>query len=527
MTLAIDFGTSNTVVTRWNAATQQPEVLSLGDLSWQPGDQPPLVPSLIYVDDAATAAVTVGQSVRDRGHIVDDARYFQQFKRGIGSTVQGFMPTLDGHPLSFETLGQWFLTALLSQAKQQDPDLNDLVFTVPVDSFETYRKWLTGVCQSLSVNQVRLLDEPTAAALGYGLRGNETVLVVDFGGGTLDLSLVQLTASPTRQPLGFVLKWGKTPLQSSAQRVQTAQVLAKAGEALGGADIDNWLAAHFAQHQALPITPLTLRLIERLKIRLSSSPSAQESYFDDETLESYDLALTRQGFEALLQEQGLFQRLDARLDQVLQQARRQGLSPGNIDAVLLVGGSAQIPAIQAWLCEQFEPSKVKLERPFTAVAEGALQLQRGLDLKDFLYHSYGIRYWDRRQNRHGWHAIIPSGQPYPMSDPVELMLGASVERQPSIELVIGELSDGDTRTEIFFDGGQLVTRQQPGEQMVKPLNDSDSARTVATLTPPGFPGSDRVRVDFRVDGQRRLRLTVDDLLTGETLIDDVAVVELS
>ncbi|MEO1592858.1 MAG: Hsp70 family protein [Cyanobacteria bacterium J06632_22] len=526
MTLAIDFGTSNTVVTRWNSATQQPEVLSLGDLSWQLGRQPPLTPSLVYVDDAATAAVTVGQSVRDRGLTGQSQRYFKQFKRGIGSTVQGFMPTLDGQTISFETIGQWFLEALVAQARQQDPDLNALIFTVPVDSFETYRNWLADVCQALSVEQVRLLDEPTAAALGYGLQGNETVLVVDFGGGTLDFSLVQLTGSSTRQPLGFVLKWGKAPLQSS-QRVQTAQVLAKAGEALGGADIDNWLAEHFVETQALPITPLTLRLVERLKISLSSAPVAQESYFDDETLDSYELSLSRQPFEAILQQRGLFDRLDARLDQVLQQARRQGIGTDNVDAVLLVGGSGQIPAVQTWLKGRFDPDKIQLDRPFTAVAEGALQLQQGLELKDFLYHSYGIRYWDRRQNRHGWHAIIPTGQPYPMSEPIELMLGASVDQQPSIELVIGELSEGDTRTEIFFDNGQLVTRQQRGEQTVKPLNDTDSARTIAALTPPGFPGSDRVRVSFRVDDRRRLKLTVDDLLTGETLMDDAAVVELS
>ena len=526
MTLAIDFGTSNTVVTRWNQATQQPEVLSLGELSWQLGNQPPLVPSLLYVDDAATAAVTAGQAVRDRGHTRDDSRYFSQFKRGIGTAVQGFMPTLDGQTPSFEILGQWFLTAVVEQIRQQDSEANALIFTVPVDSFETYRNWLTQVCEALSVEQVRLIDEPTAAALGYGLQGNETVLVVDFGGGTLDFSLVQLTGASSRQPLGFVLKWGKSPLQSS-QRVQTAQVLAKAGEVLGGTDIDQWLADHFAKTQALPLTPLTLRLVERLKIRLSSVSTAQESYFDDETLDSYDLKLERQAFETILHTQGLFERLDRRLDQVLQQARRQGLGSDNIDAVLLVGGSAQIPAVQDWIKRHFTPDKIKLDRPFTAVAEGALQLQQGLELKDFLYHSYGIRYWDRRQNRHGWHAIIPAGQPYPMPDPIELMLGASVEKQPSIELVIGELSDGDSRTEIFFENGQLVTRQRPGEQTVTPLNDTDSARTIAALSPPGFPGSDRIRVNFRVDSERRLRLTVDDLLSGETLMDDAAVVELS
>jgi molecular chaperone DnaK (HSP70) len=63
---------------------------------------------------------------------------------------------------------------------------------VPVDSFEAYRHWLGKVCQALPVESVRMLDEPTAAALGYGMVNEEILLVIDFGGGTLDLSLVQL-----------------------------------------------------------------------------------------------------------------------------------------------------------------------------------------------------------------------------------------------------------------------------------------------------------------------------------------------
>ncbi|MEL7503620.1 MAG: Hsp70 family protein [Cyanobacteria bacterium J06554_6] len=527
VTLAIDFGTSNTVVTRWNSATQQPETLSLGALSWQLGETPPLVPSLVYVKDAAAAVVDIGQPVRDQGRAIDgDPRYFKHFKRGIGAAIQGFLPELDRHALSFETIGQWFLAGLVEQARQQEPDLNSLILTVPVDSFEAYRSWLTQVSQTLAVDQVRLLDEPTAAALGYGLDGGETVLVVDFGGGTLDFSLVQLTGTAKRKSLGFVLKWGQAPLQAN-QRLQTAQVLAKAGEAIGGADIDSWLADYFAEAQALPVTPLTLQLVERLKIRLSSESKARESYFDDETLESFDLALERSQLDTILKQHGLFERLDTRLEQVLQQARRQGIGMAEIDAVLMVGGSAQIPAVQTWLGQRFDTDKIRLDRPFTAVAEGALQLQQGVELRDFLYHSYGVRYWDRRQNRHAWHAIIPAGQPYPMREPVELLLGASVDNQPSIELILGELGDSEQATEVFFENGQLVTRQRAGEQAVKPLNDREGARSIATLTPPGFPGSDRIRVEFQIDETRLLRLTVEDLLTGERLMENTAVVQLS
>jgi molecular chaperone DnaK (HSP70) len=157
-----------------------------------------------------------------------------------------------------------------------------------------------------------------------------------------------------------------------------------------------------------------------------------------------------------------------------------------------------------------------------------LQLTQGIELKDFLYHSYGIRYWDRRLNRHNWHPIIKTGQPYPMSEPFELLLGASVESQPSIELIVGELGVETGGTEVYFDGDRLVTRSLASDQtQVQPLNDRDGARTIAQLTPLGFPGSDRIKVFFQVDAQRFLRMTVEDLLTKQTLLDNQPVVQLS
>ncbi len=115
-----------------------------------------------------------------------------------------------------------------------------------------------------------------------------------------------------------------------------------------------------------------------------------------------------------------------------------------------------------------------------------------------------------------------------MSNPVELVLGASVESQPSIELIIGEMGTDADQTEVYFDGDRLVTRRiGSGQTQVQPLNDRDGARDVAQLDPPGHPGSDRVKVLFRVDDQRFLRITVEDLLALRTLLDDQPVVQLS
>ena len=530
---AIDFGTSNTVITRWNPATGQPETLSLPGLSLQLSQNPPLVPSLLYVEEASQGKVIVGQAVRDKGlDLAKNPRFFRSFKRGIGAEIQGFLPELDGKTISFEQVGQWFLTQIIEQLEPSpDTVVESLILTVPVDSFEAYRHWLSGVCQTLPVEQVRMLDEPTAAALGYGVAEGDTLLVVDFGGGTLDLSLVQLNqeAQAGKKPLGFILKWGERFLgESDRQKTRIARVLAKAGQNLGGSDIDNWLMDYFVETQGLTRSPLTTRLAERLKIQLSEKRSATEVYFNDETFESYELKLDRDGFEAVLKEHQFFEILDDRMAQLLQQGRRSGIEVSDIDAVLLVGGTAQIPAVQKWITQYFDASKIRSEKPFEAIAQGALQLSQGIEIQDFLYHSYGIRYWDRRNNCHNWHSIIKSGQAYPMSEPVELVLGASVDNQPSIELVVGELGAQTGATEVYFDGDRLVTRQLgSGQTAVQPLNDRDGARNIAQLTPPGNPGRDRIKIQFSVDAQRSLRITVEDLLTNQILLQNQSVAQLS
>ena len=111
-------------------------------------------------------------------------------------------------------------------------------------------------------------------------------------------------------------------------------------------------------------------------------------------------------------------------------------------------------------------------------------------------------------------------------------MGASSEKQPSIELILGELGETLTTTEVYFEGDQLVTRQTSAADegaentSVKALNDREGARTIAKLTPPGFPGSDRIRILLSIDDKRFLRMTVEDLLTANTLMDEQVVVQL-
>ncbi|QNP28295.1 Hsp70 family protein [Cylindrospermopsis curvispora] len=530
MPIAIDFGTSNTVITRWNPVTQQPETLSLPGLSARQGLNPPLIPSLVYIEAANQDKVLIGQQIRDRGlDLMGDSRFFRSFKRGIGADIQGFLPEIDGETITFEKVGTWFLQKIIGELLSIEGGLDSLVLTVPVDSFEVYRYWLGKVFQALPVTQIRMLDEPTAAALAYGVKEAENLLVIDFGGGTLDLSLVKLDKQypVDNKPVGFLLKWGNKSLaQDSLQKVKTAKVLAKSGQNLGGTDIDNWIVDYFVTTQGLPVNSITTRLAERLKIELSTHNQAGEVYFDDQNFASYELELNRQTLETILQDRGFFAKLDETMLNLLQQARHQGVQIDDISEVLLVGGTVQLPAIQKWIQQYFPLEKIRCQKPFEAIAQGALQITQGLEIKDFLYHSYGIRYWDRRNQRHSWQPIIKAGQSYPMTQPVELVLGASKENQPSIELIIGELAETTGGTEVYFDGDRLITRQvNSSTTLVKPLNDSD--RKIAQLTPLGFPGSDRIKVKFQVDEERFLKITVEDLLTNNTLLENQIVAQLS
>jgi len=87
-----------------------------------------------------------------------------------------------------------------------------------------------------------------------------------------------------------------------------------------------------------------------------------------------------------------------------------------------------------------------------------------------------------------------------MSKPVELVLGASVDNQPSIELIIGSWG-GDQLLKCILKAIVVTRRLDSGQTQVQPLNDREGARTIAQLTPPGYPGKDRIKALFQVDQQ--------------------------
>jgi molecular chaperone DnaK (HSP70) len=540
MKIAVDFGTTNTVVAVWRDALQAPETIRLPGLSLPPsGSQPPLVPSLLYVLDGGPGGdVVAGQAVRAGGYdIGGDERFFASFKRSIAASTHSLPRTIDGAEWDDKRAGEAFLNAVLNAVAEKAGAVDELVLTVPVQSFERYLKWMRdevtlGV--GGSIRQLRIVDESTSAALGYEVRTpGELLLVIDFGGGTLDVSLVRMPVGEGEGGVVLDVSGGRAGGGSPSSGVE-ARVIAKAGRVLGGDDVDHWLldellARNDAARADVGSAYSALKgACEAAKIRLSAHESAAISVFDPDTARTYRATFTRSQLEDLLDRHEFYSAVQRTINKTLRAARTRGIFPEDIGAVLLVGGTSQIPSVQRLVRGQFDADRVFDDRPFEAVSHGALYLAVGMGLDDFLYHSYGVRHLSPITGRHEWEEIIAAGSRYPLERPIRLILTASRDGQEALELVIGEVEEsaGGVAEVMFGERAILMVDGAVELRQVVALNDEDGSRTVAYLDPPGKAGEDRVEVEFDVDRNRTLRVSVTDLLTGEELLHEVPVVEL-
>ncbi len=529
--LAIDLGTTNTVVARWEPQSESAQVVRIRDISIPEADErPPLVPSLLYVDSGETGAVTLGQAVRAKNlDVQKDNRLFRNFKRGIVASPAPEPRVIDKHAWDDREAGKSFVRNLIASLPYDDGEVSQLVLTAPVAAFEGYLAWLNDVMPDLEDEQIRIVDESTAAALGYAVtKPGAVVLVFDFGGGTLDLSLVQLPEHREKTG-GFLRKLLKT---NAAQH--SARVIAKAGRIIGGSDVDQWLLATVLERTGLTTKdlgdgyPRLLTACEQAKIELSTVEIATIQ-FEDAAGKTHSVDYSRTDLEALLEKNGFFNALRRVVDKVMHVARQRGIFKEDIHYVLMVGGTSLMPSVQRTLGQYFTDMAVRADKPFTAVAEGALQVAAGFGLEDYLIHSYGLRHLDENSNTHQYDEIIPMGSRYPSEEHIEVMLGAAHENQESIEFVIGEIdSDAVSMIEVQYENGQAVFVAQANEtnQQIIPLNEAEAVKILAKLEPAGKPGEDRIKAEFRIDDRRRLRVSVTDIKTDKPLLQDVIVTTL-
>ena len=256
-----------------------------------------------------------------------------------------------------EEISSMILTKLKETAESYIGEtVKDAVITVPAYFNDSQRQATKDAGVIAGLNVLRIINEPTAAAIAYGLDktdGEKTVLIFDLGGGTFDVSLL-------------VIEDG------------VFEVKATAGDThLGGEDFDNILVKHFVDEfkrknkKDISDNKKSMRRLktacERAKRTLSSSSSASielESLYDGI---DYFTNITRAKFESLCI--SLFNKCMEPVSRVLQDS---GVSKSNVDDIVLVGGSTRIPKIQSLLSDYFNGKELnKGINPDEAVAYGA------------------------------------------------------------------------------------------------------------------------------------------------------------
>jgi molecular chaperone DnaK (HSP70) len=523
--LALDFGTTNSVIAGWDENAQSTTILAIPNLTDDTETALHLIPSLVYVDDGASPQLTIGQSVRNANlDQQNDNRLFRNFKRGIIATSTPPSRKIDGVQWNDHDAGRWFLSRTLESLPLDIAQIEQFVLTAPVAAFQAYLHWLEKALQNLASvlsDNIKIVDESTAAALGYNITDSEAlVLVVDFGGGTLDLSLVQLPDSKeqTGGILGRLI--GTNPNQNRAT------VIAKAGRNLGGSDVDQWLLSDLLSRENLTIDDLGnayAEMLTRCEIaKITLSTHAETDFHIELGQKHIETTITRNDLNTLLHDNEFFTMLHRTIDKVMHTARQQGIFREDIHSVLMVGGTSLMPAVQETLRTYFDNLPVKAHKPFTAVVEGALHVARGFGVQDYLVHGYGIRHLDPISNTHQYDEIIPMGTPYPLDQPIEVLLGAAHHAQDMMELVIGEINtDAVAMVEVQYQDGQAVFVAQGSQTAsdIVPLNTGDDV-TILPLSPQGIPGEDRIKASLTINDRRELKVTVTDLHTNQTVLRD-------
>ncbi|ORY23150.1 heat shock protein 70 [Neocallimastix californiae] len=237
-------------------------------------------------------------------------------------------------------------------------EINNAVITVPAYFNNAQRKATKEAGEMAGLNVLRIVNEPTAAAIAYGFdklksKDNTNILVIDIGGGTLDVSLLTI-------------------------KDKNFEVKATSGDThLGGEDFDNRLVDHFVNEfknkyeKDLTTNSRAMRRLKanckRMKRILSKSEMAElsiEYLYDDINFVSY---ITRSKFEELNKD--LFKKIIIFIENVINDS---GISKSNIEEIILVGGSSRIPKIQSLISEYFDGKKLyKNINPDEAVAQGA------------------------------------------------------------------------------------------------------------------------------------------------------------
>lgn len=305
------------------------------------------------------SAVTVGEAARDMGQ-TEKHENVELIKRHMGE--REYEVEVGNDTYTPEQISSLILKRLLDDAEQKlGQEVTNAVITVPAYFGEAEREATKAAGEMAGVEVDRIINEPTAACLAYGLHednstDSETALVYDLGGGTFDVTLVNL-----------------------AYDIDTIEVIASNGnEQLGGRDWDEciaeWVFNTFEENTGIDIRDneqQVQRVYDEAKTAKEKLSNREEvtiriPYLAPEEGENFEETLTREEFESLSKD--LLDKTFDACDELLESVEE---TKDDIDSILLVGGSTRMPAVKHEVEKYFGQEPQQRIHPDKAVAKGA------------------------------------------------------------------------------------------------------------------------------------------------------------
>jgi molecular chaperone HscC len=347
MIVGIDLGTTNSLIAVWDAGAARLIPNSLGEV---------LTPSCISVDE--DGSILVGRAARERLQ-THPASSTAAFKRHMGSDKPIRLGKRD---FRAEELSALVLRALKDDAEAAlGQPVTSCIITVPAYFSDAQRKATRAAGQLAGMKVDRLLNEPTAAALAYGIhqRGSETrFLVFDLGGGTFDVSVLDLFDN-------------------------VMEVQASSGDNfLGGEDFTACLLEHFLDYCQVPARLRTeprflQRLVAQVELAKRSLSERQHASISiSEAAQAFSMDIAEAAFEKLCAP--LLQRLREPVERAL---RDVNLAVSALDNIVLAGGATRMPIVRRMVARMFGREAACDINPDHVVALGAA-VQAGLRSND-------------------------------------------------------------------------------------------------------------------------------------------------